>query len=873
MHPTRSVGDPVEREGDGHRRTGPHAVLDDSRPAPVSTRLAPPPGPERIVVRPRVTKCFSGALDARLTLVTGAPGIGKTAAVREWIEDIDARVAWLTAGTEDNDLRDFQRDVAGSVQRVAPEVPARFDAVSEIDSPLVLVIDDCQAITSTDVVGALRFLLEHKTPSLHVVVASRSDPPLPLARWRARGELHEVREAQLRFRPDEARAYLAMFDDLAIDDDAIATLVQRTEGWIAGLQLAVISLRTSDDPATFIDRFGGTDRFIADFLLDDVLEHQPDDIRDLLLDMSVLDEFDTRLCAALTGRHDVEHQLRRVEAANLFLVRVDDAGTTMRYHALFRDLLRSELDSRSPQRARDLRRRAAALVAHRGDRVAAIALLVDAGDDDAAFELAMPHDVELDLDARAETRAGLNLLRESFVAADRDRVVRFADALLKAGRIEEAAGWLTRVGAASRSGDDEPAVSARLDAVWSRLYAASGEADLVIRRAGRALMTVSRDRLPHETMLRGLEVDLARAWLLERNTRQAERRLRLLDDRALDPLMSEVAVPSLRARIAAAEGRLRDADTTARRALRFATTLGATRHPAALDALLAVGQVRYERNDIADAKRAVEATTDLASELSAQPYLALARLAEIRLVGAEHGAAAALHHLTAVSGSFSSVLPRCITDAIALIEAHLSLVAGDAERAARLVATVPASFERVLLAAEIDIANGESKAARRRLDALEPLTLVQSVRVELLHAAATDDAVEQRRHVATAATLAAPDLLRRRFVQSHPSVVRAARALATSADADPLTRQFLESVTGLPVVTPAGALVDSLTERERSVLRYLSTTLDYRDIASELFISANTLKTHVASIHRKLGASSRAQAVRQAEQLGLLHHH
>lgn len=844
----------------------------DGAPDPVSTKIVPPPRPERVVGRPRVTACFSRALDARLTLVTGAPGMGKTAAVREWTRGLDERVAWLTADTEDDDLLEFERDVVAAVRHVAPEVPARFDALLEIDFPVVLVIDDFQAIRNADVLTALRLLLERKPGSLHVVVASRSDPRLPLARWRARGELHEVREAQLRFRSSEARAYLAMFDDLDIDDDAIAMLVRRTEGWIAGLQLAVISLRTSDDPSTFIDRFSGTDRFIADFLLDDVLEHQPEDIRDLLLDTSVFDEFDPALCAALTGRRDVEHQLRRVEAANLFLVRLDDAGTSLRYHALFRDLLRSELDNRSPQRARELRVRAAELVAQRGDRVASIALLVGAGEDEAAYELAMPRDTELDPERRSDARAGLNLVRESFVAAGRDRVVRFADALLKAGCIEEAAGWLTRVGAASRE-DDDVTGSARLDAVWSRLYAANGESDLVLRRAGRALSTVSREQARRDAVLRGLEVDMARAWLLERNTRQADRWLRALDDLALEPLVTEVAVPALRARIAATEGRLRDAENTARRALRFATTLGATRHPSVLDALLAIGQVLYERNDIAGARRAIDATTDLASALSASPYLALARLAEVRIEEAEHGALSAQHLLASVSRSFDGLAPRSITDAIALIDAHLSLVAGDLERAAGIAATLPIAFDHVVLAAEIDLANGDTEAARRRLDALEPLTLIESVRVELLRAAAADGIDAQRRHVGAAAALAAPELLRRIFAQSHARIVRATLALAASAELDPPARQFLDSATGLPTVVSASELVDPLTEREQSVLRYLSTMLDYRDIASELLISTNTLKTHVASIHRKLGASSRAQAVHRAEQLGLLRHH
>ncbi|HEX4778394.1 MAG TPA: LuxR C-terminal-related transcriptional regulator, partial [Acidimicrobiia bacterium] len=234
------------------------------------------------------------------------------------------------------------------------------------------------------------------------------------------------------------------------------------------------------------------------------------------------------------------------------------------------------------------------------------------------------------------------------------------------------------------------------------------------------------------------------------------------------------------------------------------------------------------------------------------------------------GTTTALEHLHVTFNALDAPLGRSFADAASAVDAELSLLAGDGDRAARRVATLPVGVERELLAAGVELARGDTRAVRARLDALRPISLVHCVRAELLHAAAAEDIVEQRRHVAVAARLAAPEGLRRRFVESAPVVARAARSLVSSTELEPLTREFLDSIADLPVVSPEPMLIEPLTERERSVLRYLTTPLEYRDIAAELLISQNTLKTHVTSIHRKLGATSRAQAVSEAERLGLL---
>lgn len=872
------------------RDAGPwRGALSTARPmvGALGANLMAPLLPERFVQRPRVVACFGSTAGARLTVVTGPAGVGKTTAVGEWLLHENASVAWVTVESSDNELRTFCRDVLAGIQlSMAPSDSAfQADAASQIaagglahalrelrwpDRPTVLVLDDFHVVKSSAIVSELQTVLERKPRWLHVVVVSRSDPSLPLARWRLRGELHEIREAELRFRPDEAAAYFRTFTDLELEERATNTLTARTEGWIAGLQLAAISLRESADRSAFIARFDGTDRFIADFLLDEVLGQLPDDILDFLLETSVLDRFDAELCNTMTGRSDAALQLRRIEAANLFLVRLTANGTLFRYHTLFRDLLRFELESQRPDRARELCRRAAQHVAARGDIAAAVRLLAAAGDDDAAFSFALRLGTELSPGARAAARACAGTLSSSFIADDVGRMLTFADVLRKAGRLEDSAVWLERASGASSRRPDDRAVRAPLEAVWSKWYQAHGDCDAAIEHANRALRLARPEHLTGDPGFEGLSLFLARAWLLHRDPERSRRALEAVPRTSVDPLTTEVAVPALLSRIAAHEGRLREASVFAERALWMAESLGDERHPATMDALLARGRVRRERDELVDAALDVDAELALAADLDSHPYIVLGEIERCRITAALDGPAAALERVDAIRASKRQRLARCLAEAVCVLEIELSVRAGNYEHAARLTSTLPAGLEREMLAAAWEIAGGRIQGARDRLAALVPIHLLDRIRVELLRAVVAVDVDDRRRHVATAAALGAPEGFRRIFTDKGKAVSRAVCSLAASAEVEPPALELLTAVAELPQVQVDTPMVDPLTEREQSILRFFPTQLSYHDIASELLISVNTLKTHVKSIHRKLGVSSRAAAIDEARQLGLL---
>jgi ATP/maltotriose-dependent transcriptional regulator MalT len=345
----------------------------------LTTKLYLPRPPPGFVARPRLVDRLDDGLARKLTLVCAPAGFGKTSVLADWCQRRAARVGWLSLDGGDNDPVRFWRHVVAALDRVRPGIAARvapllgspglasFDGlvttvINELAAEpdeLLLVLDDYHAIETESVHESLAFLLEHAPPGLHVVLASRADPKLPLARLRARGQLAEVRAADLRFTADEAAVLLREAVGSHLDGDAVATLAARTEGWAVGLQLAALSLRDQADVAGFVETFSGSHRYVLDYLTEEVLERQPEPVRAFLLETSVLERLSGPLCDAVTDRTDSQAMLEAVERANLFLVPLDEVRGWWRTHQLFADLLRARLHQHQPGRVLELHRNAA----------------------------------------------------------------------------------------------------------------------------------------------------------------------------------------------------------------------------------------------------------------------------------------------------------------------------------------------------------------------------------------------------------------------------------------------------------------------------------------------------------------------------------
>lgn len=341
----------------------------------LSSKLSIPAARPNLVPRPRLVAQLSEGLRLghRLTLASAPPGFGKTTLIREWVGELERPVAWLSLDEADNDGTQFQSYVVVALNRAddrlalsprdatATSSPLELlvtliNRLTDVGTDLVLVFDDYHAIVDFAVHDLVTFLLENQPPSLHVVIATREDPPLPLARLRARDQVTEIRERALRFTPEEASAFLNQTMKLGLAPEPIASLTARTEGWVTGLQLAALAIGQQSSVAEFAAAFAGDDRYIVDYLMSEVLDRTPDSLRGFLRQTSILDRLSAPLCAALTGCPDSQALLEHLDAANLFVIPLDNRREWYRYHVLFADALRLTL---SKQERIGLHRKAA----------------------------------------------------------------------------------------------------------------------------------------------------------------------------------------------------------------------------------------------------------------------------------------------------------------------------------------------------------------------------------------------------------------------------------------------------------------------------------------------------------------------------------
>ncbi len=411
----------------------------------LGTKLHLPTPRRRLVPRTRLTERLDAAEAPRLVLVAAPAGFGKTTLLTQWLTAWQAdgdgrRVAWLALDPGDADVRRFLAHLIAALQTAAPEAGvealAQLQAaatpepdgvvaglVNDLDllaGPMVLALDDYHVIDDPGVHDALRLLLEHLPPQVTLAMTTRADPPLPLPRLRARGELVEIRASDLRFTPEEADGFLNEVMELGLPHDLVAALESRTEGWAAGLQLAALSARARADGevAGFVEAFSGSHRFVLDYLIEEVLDRQPDDVRAFLLATSVLDQLCGDLCDALTGGTDGAEVLQAIERDNLFVVPLDDERRWYRYHHLFADVLRARLAARSPETVVELHAAAARWYADHGLLADAVQHAIAGADHERAadlFELA-----SVDLRRRRDSHA----LRSWLLALPEDVVRR-----------------------------------------------------------------------------------------------------------------------------------------------------------------------------------------------------------------------------------------------------------------------------------------------------------------------------------------------------------------------------------------------------------------------------------------------------------------
>jgi len=877
----------------------------------LATKLHPPRPRRRLVQRARLTERMraDGGEGPRLVLVAAPAGFGKTTLLVQWLaaESSRRRVAWLALDAGDADLRLFLTHLVAAIQTVEPEAgvdalalleggateprdAALVSLINDLDAlagPTLVALDDYHVIEGAAVHDAVTLLLDNLPPHVTLAMSTRADPPLPLSRLRARGELVEVRAADLRFTTDEATVFLNEVMELQLDPAVVAALEARTEGWAAGLQLAALSARThvgaadgSGDVARFVEAFSGSHRFVLDYLVEEVLDRQPDEVRAFLLDTSVLDQLAGGLCDALTGRSDGQRMLETLERENVFLIALDDERRWYRYHHLFADALRARLAARHAERVAELHAAASRWLAANGLLGDAVRHAIASGDHEHTADL-----VELalaDLRRRRQDRT----LRDWLVALPGD-VVRRRPLLatflgwtrLSEGDVDGVEAWLdaAEAGLETTPASTVPTAASLAEAARDReaelrslpamaaVYRASvaqarGDVDGTVSHARRALALAG----PEDHFPRGAAagfVGLA-AWAAgDLGTAVDTFTEAVAGLRAAGMVADELGATVVLANMWLARGRPSEARRLHERALAAAES-----HPGPVlsttgDLHVGLADVLREQGDLDAAAQHLEAARELgdrASLLENRHRWYTATAALLRATGDLDGAVAMLDQAEPLflPGYFPDVRP------IAATRARVRIVQGrvrDARAWARERGIAPtdpptylAEYDQLTLA-RLLVAEGDAREALFLLDAVLDVaraagrdgSLVEAHLVRALAHHASGDADSAAADLAAALTDGVPAGYCRLFLDEGRPMTELLGHAARAAEPDVRAHaeHLLAAAQRPSAPAPARRASDEgLSEREREVLRLLATELSGPEIARQLFVSVNTLR-------------------------------
>ena len=902
----------------------------------LATKVCAPRPRPGLMPRQRLVERLVAGTQRELVLVCGPAGFGKSSLLAEWAYRGQRTVAWLSLDEDDNDPSLFWRHVAaalnvyrpGLVEQVSAQlgVPSNgsfktpvtllINALAEAGDAVVLVLDDYHLIYAPVVHRSVEFLLDHLPSALRLVVASRADPPLPLARLRARGQLTELRAADLRFTAAESTELLRAAIGPKLSDSAALALAERTEGWAAGLQLAVLSLQGRSDLTGLVEAFSGSHRFVLDYLTEEILERQDQQVREFLLETSVLERVSAPLCDAVRGRTGSQQLLEEVERANLFLHPLDQARRWWRYHILFADMLRAHLGRLDPHRVAALHG-AAALWYERNDLPdQAIRHALSAGDAAMAGRLIERH-VEDQILRRNEAatleRWLVALPPEVLDLRPRLRLGQ-AVAALMGGRLDEAEALLTVAEHAFEHAFSEPYepsvgrtasilhnVPAMLATCRADLARQRGNAELAYRLAHEA-----EAHLADEDRVLGsiVRYDVAVAAWMDGRLDDAERQL---NDVVATRVASGERHLVLRASynlggVQQAQGRLGAALRTYRHGLEIASA-----HPPLPSAGMAhvgLAEVLYERDELDSALEHASLGVALCRELAYTPPLVTGLLVLARIQQARGDPAAAFDTLSLAEG----VQPQVINlrNPVAAAAVRLALANGRVRDAIHWVEvrgltaddepTYPHEGEYLVLARVLLATRDWQRALVllhrwRELAAAQQRTgsVLELLALQALAGAGAGDRPKALADLAEAVALGAQEGFVRTFADEATTMapllgeLLVGRRLEHLVGANVVPRAYLTRLamafdrTGVPVLPSArrGAmaapgLVQALSAREQEVLALLAEGRPNQAIADELVITMDTVKRHVGHVLAKLAVDNRTQAVARARQLGLL---
>jgi len=847
-----------------------------------------------LVRRSRLLDVLDQGEQVRLAMVVGPAGAGKTMLLADWLAAHPERpAAWLSCDAADTDAARFVTAIieaarcgfgqpwigedARQLMSLDGEVSA--DAVAtladDLDAPdgtRVLVIDDFQ-LTGAASADALRWLVEYHPPSLQLVVASRVDPPLRVHRMRAHQDLVELRDGDLAFSIEETRSLLGGFG-VELDDPELALVHRRSEGWAAGLQMAALSIHGSPDPATAAGRVQLRRHAVAGYFLDEVLSHQPPQVADFMLATSILDELSAPACTAVCGEGSAK-MLEFLYGAHMFVAIVDDEAGTYRYHHLIKEVLQTELRSQDPAREKRLHEAAARYLIETGRTGAAARHLLAAGDQAAAFSL-LSEGVVRDVLNNPTLSSALDLdeIRPELFADAPEFLLPLAAELLWRGAFERGSQAVALARQCRIDSSGQPELAVRLALVNMLHCTFTGQFDEALARREWAR--------PFEVTADGVS-----DWVVTLDTlamychtyvghfSQARQLADALASAQVSAPLTEVLCPGVISQAAFVEGNLQEAATLAASTHAAARRLHFERHYFNFHAIRTTAMLALEQGDLAGAAEPVESALAMVS--GARPaFNYLAQLDRARIWAADGNLDQALASLPAARAALKSDHSVLLADADEL-EARLRLGLGDQTGARSVTERLP-DDRRAVMSAIIALAAGNPGEAAQALSGtpVEGATIRSGLELRLLRASI---AISQASPHATALTRQALAVAERHgFTQT---VVDIAPQLVDHVIANshlyPRTKQRKALIAAAVrarkrAVSTArqGKLIEPLTAAELRVLEKLPERLTYTEMASELYVSLNTVKTHLRHAYLKLGVTSRSAAIKRATMLGIL---
>jgi LuxR family transcriptional regulator, maltose regulon positive regulatory protein len=850
-----------------------------------ATKLAPPALPNDLVVRPRLHAALSAAVAGPLTLVSAPPGAGKTVMVASWISSAAAPgpVAWASLDSRDADRQRFWRLVAAALD-IGVAAPRRGDpsgtldallvALAERDEPIILVLDDFHEVDH-EVAADLDRLLAQGPPALRLVLVTRQDPPLRLPRLRLTDRLSEIRQRHLAFTEHEA-AQLVKQAGATLDADEIATLWRRTEGWAAALRLAALSLRDHPEPEAHVAALAASGQTVADYLLEELLDRQPADLRAFLLRTSIVDRLTGGLADALTGGHDGAARLADLVRRNAMVTPLGGPGGWFTYHPLLRELLRAELGAQRGDERRALHRHAASWLAAHGCEHEALHHARATGDPDLVARIVHDRWTELVVEGELGTVCELvDRVAPERLAADPEIALAGAAGHLATGRLRRGEELL---------GLADAAMPAQPGARLAGLHAAARLYEHRLRGADvaselRTLHALTRvpDEDPDIQALMLVVLGVSELWAATHDEAIEALEAAVAAAVAVRRRFLQIAAGAHLALALAFDGRMRQAAEHAEEVIALSAETGDDPSPGCAPAHLALAAARREWLDCAGAERALDLAESAlrgSPERGLQLVLALERSRVLLDAGQPSAAATALR-----VGHFrlgGHPVPCALRAAVRAHDVRVLLASGEGA-AARAALEPPDAPELAVLRARVLLLGQDPEAARECLldRALVGAPVAVRAEAETLRAVIRDALLD---HDAAAAAIeraldaAERHDLRRCLLSAGPRLLAVLHRHARGITAHgALTAELVGVLDGRTAGAAAPQLLaDVLTERELAILRYLPTIMSNREIARQLYVSVNTVKTHLKQIYRKLGVASRRDAIVRARELHLL---